>query len=575
MLYKKFFVGDLRYLLFIISHAHTETGYLPENFLPHFLDLVIWGHEHECLMDPIPNPETGFEVIQPGSSVVTSLCEGEAAEKFVGLLSITGIEYEVQKIRLATVRPFIMKEVVMSKDYGISAAAKNRGRVIEWLTGQIEELIDQANEQWRSANSDELGHLLTEEDPPLPLIRLRVEYSGGYEVENPRRFSNRFVGKVANVNDVVQFYQKKSANMTSKFSYQSFHFIFLSKRGTNIDDIGRVNDVGEEINVVDAVELEDIKVQTIVQEFLKQYTLEVLPSTGLDNAISQYVDKDDRHAIKAFVENTIENQVKRLLSLGDVDEDAIDHALAQLPAVAEEEANLGSKRSRVVAAEESGTRTGRRQIANTPAARSRQISDSESEDSSSPPRRSRAAAPAKKTTSTTRRAHATTTSTSASAAKLHSRSRKAPSRQTQPLFNEDTSDDQTPDSLQEAADDNEDMQDAESINEDDSEEEQGEPIDKRPPKQSSASNISRRRNMLPFTSSRTAPTPQPQSRQRASAASKSTRNMQAPSRARASNSRGQRALEASRNASETTSQSRARVAPIEIVSDDSDEDIFN
>jgi double-strand break repair protein MRE11 len=31
-------------------HAYSETGYLPENFLPEFLDLVIWGHEHECLI---------------------------------------------------------------------------------------------------------------------------------------------------------------------------------------------------------------------------------------------------------------------------------------------------------------------------------------------------------------------------------------------------------------------------------------------------------------------------------------------------------------------------------------------
>lgn len=45
---------------------------------------------------------------------------------------------------------------------------------------------------------------------PLPLIRLRVEYSGGFEIENVRRFSNQFVGRIANVNDAVQFYKKKT-----------------------------------------------------------------------------------------------------------------------------------------------------------------------------------------------------------------------------------------------------------------------------------------------------------------------------------------------------------------------------
>ena len=57
------------------------TAYLPENFLHSFFDMVIWGHEHECLIDPVYNAEQGFYVVQPGSSVATSLCEGEAVPK--------------------------------------------------------------------------------------------------------------------------------------------------------------------------------------------------------------------------------------------------------------------------------------------------------------------------------------------------------------------------------------------------------------------------------------------------------------------------------------------------------------
>ena len=41
-------------------------------------DLVIWGHEHESLIDPKQGPEgKGFHVIQPGSTVATSLVESE------------------------------------------------------------------------------------------------------------------------------------------------------------------------------------------------------------------------------------------------------------------------------------------------------------------------------------------------------------------------------------------------------------------------------------------------------------------------------------------------------------------
>ncbi|KAK9333498.1 Mre11 DNA-binding presumed domain-containing protein [Lipomyces starkeyi] len=285
-------------------HAHSETGYLPENFLPRFLDLVIWGHEHECIMGPQHNPEQGFDVIQPGSSVVTSLCEGEAVEKFVGLLSIEGSKYELETIKLKTVRPFVMKEVILARDCGFVASSKNKGQVIRWLIQQVTELIEQANEQWIQANSEVSGQLLTDEDPPLPLIRLRVEYSGGYEVENPRRFSNRFVGKVANVNDVVQFYRKKSGTTR------------------------RTNAVGEAIDVIDAVDLDHIKVQSLVEEFLKQQTLDVLPAAGMNDAISQYVDKDDKQAIKTFVDETLEKQMKRLMSLGDVGEEELEHVMA-------------------------------------------------------------------------------------------------------------------------------------------------------------------------------------------------------------------------------------------------------
>ena len=97
-------------------HAHTQTGYLPENFLPGFLDLVIWGHEHECLIEPRYNPEMNFHVMQPGSSVATSLMPGEAVSKQVAILKVTGKEFKTEPIRLKTVRPFIMREIVLAEE---------------------------------------------------------------------------------------------------------------------------------------------------------------------------------------------------------------------------------------------------------------------------------------------------------------------------------------------------------------------------------------------------------------------------------------------------------------------------
>lgn len=200
-------------------HAHTETSYLPENFLPDFMDLIIWGHEHECLIDPRTNPEMMFQVMQPGSSIATSLVPGEAVSKHVAVINVTGKEFTVEKHRIKTVRPFITKELVLATDPRFKALAKvkdNRVKLVDKLSAVVHELIKEAKDEWLAIQDpDDLP-----DEVPLPLVRLKVEYSapdgGKFELENPQRFSNRFVNEVANVTDVVHFYKKKVG--TSKLS---------------------------------------------------------------------------------------------------------------------------------------------------------------------------------------------------------------------------------------------------------------------------------------------------------------------------------------------------------------------
>ncbi|CAM8999023.1 unnamed protein product [Rhodiola kirilowii] len=84
-----------------------------EHFLPQFPDFVVWGHEHECLFDPQEIPGMGFHVTQPGSSVATSLIDGESKPKHVLLLEIKGSQYRPTKIPLHSVRPFEYIEVVL------------------------------------------------------------------------------------------------------------------------------------------------------------------------------------------------------------------------------------------------------------------------------------------------------------------------------------------------------------------------------------------------------------------------------------------------------------------------------
>lgn len=294
-------------------HAYTETGYLPENFLPEFLDLVIWGHEHECLINPRLNPETKFHVMQPGSSVATSLCPGEAVAKHVAILSVTGREFKCEPIRLKSVRPFAMREIILSQEKGAQKLARkenNRTEVTRLLMTIVEELIEEAKAEWletQEGNEDE-----EEEEVPLPLVRLRVETStpegGSFDCENPQRFSNRFVGKVANVNDVVQFYRKKK-NTTTR------------KKDDEIDEAA----------ISHLATLDTVKVEQLVRDFLSSQSLSILPQNSFGDAVAQFIDKDDKHAMEMFVNESLDSQMKHLMSLDrdyeDMDEPAVESSL--------------------------------------------------------------------------------------------------------------------------------------------------------------------------------------------------------------------------------------------------------
>lgn len=63
------------YIILKNRAKHSQKDYIPESFLGDFLDFVLWGHEHDCRVDPEFNGK--FWVSQPGSSVATSLSEGQ------------------------------------------------------------------------------------------------------------------------------------------------------------------------------------------------------------------------------------------------------------------------------------------------------------------------------------------------------------------------------------------------------------------------------------------------------------------------------------------------------------------
>ncbi|KAI9283217.1 Metallo-dependent phosphatase-like protein [Sporodiniella umbellata] len=193
---------------------HGPTSHIPEEFIDGFLDLILWGHEHECRI--YPEQYERFAITQPGSSVATSLTQGEAEPKHVGLLTIEGEDFKLEKIRLRTIRPFQFTDVKLSAVENLPRT--DTKRIQTYLEGVVEDLIERAKIEWSEYTN-------SEQDPqtimPIPLIRIRVDYSGGYDTFNPQLLGQKFIKRVANPKDILKFqkntqsYLKKPSEMIS------------------------------------------------------------------------------------------------------------------------------------------------------------------------------------------------------------------------------------------------------------------------------------------------------------------------------------------------------------------------
>ncbi|XP_054789530.1 double-strand break repair protein MRE11-like [Prosopis cineraria] len=235
-----------------------------EHLLPRFLDFIVWGHEHECLVDPQEVPGMGFHISQPGSSVATSLIDGESKPKHVLLLEIKGNQYRPTKIPLMSVRPFEYTEIILKDEPDIDPNDQNS--VLEHLDKVVGKLLEKSSK--KAVNRAELK---------LPLIRIKVDYSGFMTI-NPQRFGQKYVGKVANPQDILIF--SKSTKR--------------AKGEGKIDDSERLRP--EELN------------QQTIEALVTENNLktEILPVNDLGIALHDFVDKDEKMAFYSCVKYNLD-----------------------------------------------------------------------------------------------------------------------------------------------------------------------------------------------------------------------------------------------------------------------------
>ncbi|KAL8435668.1 hypothetical protein ACSSS7_002329 [Eimeria intestinalis] len=312
-----------------------------EKMLPSFADVVIWGHEHDCHTELRQSREGRCQVLQPGSSIATSLTAGEAQQKHVFILE--------------TVRPLIVEDVSLAdicqggsgsrRLAPPSAPTDPREAAADreaWgaLTSLVEDIlrrysqvagidltasatlpVSQQQQQkpqqprrrqayqlfcnYRAGATQDLasapaasaggplGEAIVERKPAevlqrLPLVRVRVEHSGFSTISAPR-FASQFVGRVANPDSLLCFYKKRQSHL----GYESHH-----------TSTGCVDALVVQREVKVFVSTSQL-VDTIFHYMEGANGLSVLSEPDFNDAVQDFAVKMDPSAISAFVASSI------------------------------------------------------------------------------------------------------------------------------------------------------------------------------------------------------------------------------------------------------------------------------
>ena len=300
--------------IFVIHQTrNAATEHIPDHLLPSFLHFVIWGHEHECLIDPVENVH-GSYISQLGSSVHTSLTEGEAKTKHFLVLDVRPgrdgkSEFRAIKRAFKSVRPFIYRDISLSELIG--DGPRNESAVKDGLSKYLERLLAESQPETQRPHHPDMA---------IPLVRMRIEHTGFHTI-NPQQFGHNFVGRVANHQDLLCFYKKRAVRSAS------------APAAAAADD--------EELAAINlAMRGESVKIHDIVAQILKetQTSMRILGQDVLQQALVDFAEKEDRTAIEAAVNAALgkvrkhviaECQQGRQLAFID-DPDKVDKAVERL-----------------------------------------------------------------------------------------------------------------------------------------------------------------------------------------------------------------------------------------------------
>jgi double-strand break repair protein MRE11 len=312
--------SDSWFNLFFIHQNHAQRGTknaVSEKQLPEWLDLVVWGHEHASKTEPTPSTEGPFDVSQPGSSVHTTLSEDEARPKRILLLALKGADWRTETLPLRRVRPFVFENVVLRNEDALKDRPDDADAVARFLHGAVEAAIVRAAQQAADVDAGAAGAAATGATAPLPaqttasaapgaaasaatlpLVRIRVDHSGGFPTVPLQRFGAAFQGRVANPWDLLQFH-KAAAKRAAK-PERGGGAAADGGAGMDADEGGAGGEVSEHR-----------RIDALVSQHLPA-TLQILAEGDMALALEDFVQRDEKHALEKAVLGALAESQKKV-----------------------------------------------------------------------------------------------------------------------------------------------------------------------------------------------------------------------------------------------------------------------
>jgi double-strand break repair protein MRE11 len=274
-----------------------------ENSLPAFLDAVFWGHEHECKVHFTPNAH-GTLVSQLGSSVATSLMDYEAgpAKKHIMLLEVSGVQYRYAPVPLRCTRRLYYENITIADAFaGKEVQRVSENDIVQFVKNRIRSLLSEDNKE-RALRPRPDGF-------ERPLIRVRVNYSGGYPLPRTQLIQSDFLDEVANATEIVLLARSKNTAVRGpKRVVQNG-----KEEETEQDAEGGANansTLSKAVEDLAPAKIEEMVIQNLMQN---QKVLHVFSEQKITAAVHSFVEFEVASAIPQFVDDELTRAQKQLL----------------------------------------------------------------------------------------------------------------------------------------------------------------------------------------------------------------------------------------------------------------------